>query len=229
MNTNEFSSNKLERSKVIFFEIGLALTLIVAFIVFESTSRVERNPQLSVSTVQDYDVDQIPITRSPEPVLPPPPSKQITDIIEVISCEDQVPESDFNFQEYNDDDIVDVQTVETELEPEVIEEPDVPFTIVEDMPEFPGGEIALRKYIAEHIRYPELAKDNDIQGTVYLRFVVDKNGDVTDVTVVRGVDKLLDDEALRVIKSLPKFTPGKQRGKPVPVSTAVPVKFVLNY
>ena len=102
------------------------------------------------------------------------------------------------------------------------------FYIVEDMPEFPGGENALREYIANHVKYPEIAKKNGIQGKVFISFVVSKDGRVTDAKVARGVDPSLDKEALRVIKNLPDFKPGKQRGKLVNVCYTVPVNFVLD-
>lgn len=98
----------------------------------------------------------------------------------------------------------------------------------EKMPQFPGGEMALRMYIAENIIYPEKAQEGAIEGKVYVRFVIEKSGEVGDVEVVRGVDKLLDNEAVRVIKSLPNFTPGEQRGKPVRVFYTLPIDFKLN-
>lgn len=102
------------------------------------------------------------------------------------------------------------------------------FFIVEQMPEFPGGEVALRKWIAEHLKYPAIASEMGIQGKVYVTFVVDKLGNVTKATIARGVDGALDKEALRVVNSLPKWTPGKQRGNPVNVSFTVPINFVLQ-
>lgn len=102
------------------------------------------------------------------------------------------------------------------------------FFIVEDMPEFPGGELALRKFIANAIKYPVIAQENGISGKVYVNFVVDKDGSVTAAKVARGVDPSLDKEALRVVNSLPKWKPGMQRGKPVKVSYTVPISFVLQ-
>ena len=119
------------------------------------------------------------------------------------------------------------EVTDVEQPDEVLEEQTV-FIIVEDMPEFPGGEIALRKYIAENVLYPEMAKENDIQGTVYVRFVVDTDGSVSNVEVLRGVDPLLDKEAKRVVETLPKWKPGRQRGKAVKVSHSVPIKFALQ-
>ena len=95
------------------------------------------------------------------------------------------------------------------------------------MPEFKGGEKALLKYIADHVVYPEMAKENDIQGTVYVGFVVNEKGKVTNVSILRGVDPLLDKEAIKVIENLPDWKPGKQSGKNVKVRMQVPIKFQL--
>nr|WP_321356734.1 energy transducer TonB [uncultured Draconibacterium sp.] len=104
----------------------------------------------------------------------------------------------------------------------------VVFFIVEDMPEFPGGDEALRKYIANALTYPEVAQKKKIQGKVYVTFVVEKDGSVGDVKIARGVDPSLDKEALRVVKDLPMWKPGKQRGEPVRVSYTVPINFALD-
>jgi protein TonB len=96
------------------------------------------------------------------------------------------------------------------------------------MPEFPGGELALRKYISNNIEYPQVAQDNGIQGKVYVTFVVSKDGSVANARIARGVDPALDKEALRVVNSLPKWKPGKQRGENVNVSYTVPINFALQ-
>jgi TonB family protein len=102
------------------------------------------------------------------------------------------------------------------------------FFIVEHMPEFPGGDIALRKFIAENVKYPEEAKEKGLSGKVFVQFVIDKNGDVVSPKIVRSVDPILDNEAIRVIQSLPKWTPGSQRGNAVNVSYTYPVNFSLG-
>lgn len=102
------------------------------------------------------------------------------------------------------------------------------FLIVEDMPEFPGGTDALLKFISDNIRYPELSRKKKIQGRVIVGFIIDKQGNVIEVKVLRGINAELDAEAIRVIKSMPKWTPGKQRGKPVPVNYTMPIKFSLK-
>lgn len=102
------------------------------------------------------------------------------------------------------------------------------YTIVESMPEFPGGQEAMFKYLASNMNYPAKAKDNYIQGTVFVNFVIGSEGAVRDVKVIRGVNKLLDEESLRVIRSMPNWTPGVQRGKKVAVSYNLPIKFTLH-
>jgi periplasmic protein TonB len=108
------------------------------------------------------------------------------------------------------------------------EEVDEVYGIVDQMPEFPGGELALRKWIANNIRYPKMAAEKGIHGKVYINFVVEKNGDISSVRVTKGVDPLLDKEALRVIINLPKWSPGLQGGKPVRVSYTVPINFTSH-
>ena len=102
------------------------------------------------------------------------------------------------------------------------------FRSVEQMPQFPGGEAALMKYLQSHINYPPMAAENNVQGKVVVQFVVDKTGKVGEVKVVRSVDKDLDREAVRVCKSLPKFTPGRQNGQAVSVWYTLPVTFKLQ-
>jgi TonB family protein len=102
------------------------------------------------------------------------------------------------------------------------------FFIVEEMPEFPGGDIALREFIAKSVNYPDAAAKSGKQGKVYVTFVVTKDGSVANATIARGVDPSLDAEAMRVVNSLPKWKPGKQRGKAVNVSYTVPINFKLE-
>lgn len=102
------------------------------------------------------------------------------------------------------------------------------FTIVESMPEFPGGQKGLFDYLRNSLKYPMKAKDNGIQGTVFVNFVIGSNGLVRDVKVIRGVHKLLDDEALRVVQLMPEWAPGTQKGKVVSVSYNLPIKFTLS-
>lgn len=110
----------------------------------------------------------------------------------------------------------------------VVQADDTPFTAVEQMPQFPGGDKALLEYIRDHLRYPVIAQENGIQGVVVIRFVVNKTGEIGNVEVLRPLDPSCDREALRVMKSMPKWVPGKQNGVTVPVYFTVPVRFKLQ-
>jgi protein TonB len=110
---------------------------------------------------------------------------------------------------------------------EVVDEPDI-FTVVEEMPSFPGGEEALFQYLAEAIKYPPLARDAGIKGKVYVSFVVKEDGSVKDVKVLRGIGGGCDEEALRVVHKMPRWNPGRQRGKAVSVQYTLHLRFVLK-
>ena len=105
---------------------------------------------------------------------------------------------------------------------------DMLFSVVEVMPQYPGGQIAMLKYIMENIKYPEQAMKKGIQGRVVVSFIVEKDGRISNVRLLRSVESSLDKEAVRVVKSMPKWSPGKQNGKPVRVRFNVPVMFKLN-
>ena len=135
------------------------------------------------------------------------------------------------FERYEIENEIEIEDTESDEDEaiEIIEEDDEEvFMVVENMPEFPGGDLGLMKYIQKNVKYPPIAKEYNITGKVYISFIVDKTGSVTNVKVVRGVDKNLDAEAVRVAKSLPKYKPGTQRGKPVRVMFTIPVNFTLN-
>ena len=150
------------------------------------------------------------------PPPPPPRPPQIIEIVEdEVEIEDELEIKDTESDEY--------EIIELEAESN-----DEFFMVVENMPEFPGGDLGLMKYIQKNVKYPPIAKEYNITGKVYVSFIVDKSGAVTNVKVVRGVDKNLDAEAVRVVKSLPKYKPGKQRGKPVRVMFTIPINFTLN-
>jgi TonB family protein len=123
--------------------------------------------------------------------------------------------------------IEETETDEDEIV-EIEEDDEEFFMVVENMPEFPGGDLGLMKFIQKNVKYPAIAKEYNITGKVYVSFIVDKQGKVTNVKIVRGVDKNLDAEALRVVSLLPKYKPGKQRGKSVRVMFTIPINFTLN-
>jgi protein TonB len=115
--------------------------------------------------------------------------------------------------------------MEPEPEPEPVEVPI--FTVVEEMPSFPGGEEALYKFLAKNTRYPDMAKDAGVQGIVYLTFVIEEDGSINDVRLLRGIGGGCDEEAIRVMNKMPKWSPGKQRGRTVRVQYNMPFRFTL--
>jgi protein TonB len=217
----------LENKKTIFMQIGLVIVLGLVFIAFEWTTTEVDVSQFEITEDLDAEEEIIPITRQEEvkPPPPPPPPK-VTDVLNIVEDDVELDEElDIEDTEMDEDSEVDFSNVVEEEE----EEEDAPvFFIVEEMPEFPGGESALHQYIAKSIKYPVIAQENGIQGRVYVSFVINAKGEVTDIKIARGVDPALDKEAIRVIKNMPKWKPGKQRGKPVKVSFTVPINFVLQ-
>ncbi|HQL69987.1 MAG: TonB family protein [Bacteroidales bacterium] len=133
--------------------------------------------------------------------------------------------------------VEDIRTVDSDVDYMIVEEKEeaivdeciepIAFTVVEEKPEFPGGDSALLRFIADNVQYPVSAMNSSIEGTVYVQFIINARGKVTKVEVVRGVCQSLDDEAVRVIKMLPDWKPGKQRGKPVNVNFVIPIRFKL--
>lgn len=220
----------LELKKNVFFMVGLVVSLGIMLVAFEWTAKPEKADSLGTMNAVNVEDEIIPITREQEikPPPPPPPPK----VIEVLNIVDDDVKIDDELQiedsEADDKTLITVAPVLSAPKEEEEEEATEVFFIVEDMPEFPGGEMALRAYIANAIKYPVIAQENGIQGKVYVTFVVGKDGSVSNATIARGVDPSIDKEALRVVNSLPKWKPGKQRGKPVNVSYTVPINFVLQ-
>jgi protein TonB len=175
-------------------------------------------------------------TVAPPPPPPPPPADVVQQqkyvppvVVDSIKPEDmtQLMTADQAQTEVKNEEVVEV--VETVKEEVQQEDPEAtPFVVVEEMPMFPGGDAELLKYIALNTQYPEVAKENNIQGRVIVRFCVTSKGGVSQVSILKGVDPELDKEAIRVVNTLPTFKPGKQGGKPVPVWYMVPITFTLK-
>jgi periplasmic protein TonB len=215
----------LEPKKSIFFEIGLIIALVVVFAAFEYKSYDKQTIDLTQRAVDDTPEEIIPITEQKVKPPPPPPPKQVTQI-KIVEDDVEVDEDIDLDVEADDETIVDEYIPPEEDEEEVAEEEI--FTVVESMPEFPGGMGELMKYLATNIKYPPLAKESGIQGRVFINFVVEPDGSISNVKVLRGIGGGCDEEAVRVVEAMPKWKPGKQRGKPVRVSYNLPVKFTLQ-
>ena len=227
----------LEAKKGIFFALGLVLSLSFVLIAFEWKTYEESASSLGQLKMDDIEDEIIPITQQNQPPPPPPPPPPPQEILEIVEDDKEI-EDEVEIE----DSEADMETEIFEQPEEVIEEPEI-FTIVEDMPVFPGCEdagsrsemdqctnVEIQKFIAKNTKYPAMARDAGVSGRVFVRYMIDENGKVRDVTIVRGVPggKALEQEAVRVINELPKMKPGKQRGKAVRVQYTVPVNFKLS-
>ena len=214
----------IEKQKLGFYLIGFVVTLGLILTFFNWESIAQTSDEFSSQTVLVED-EIVEITR--QDLEPPKPEIQQqqqvqTDVIEIVEDDTEI-EADFEFDLEADENT----EISFDLdEEEEVEAPQI-FVVVEKMPEFPGGITALRQYIGKNVNYPAMARENDIQGTVYVKFVVTSRGKVDKVEVARGVDPLLDDEALRVVKTMPDFEPGMQGGKAVSVWYSVPIIFKI--
>jgi protein TonB len=214
----------------VFFGIALSSLLVItlAFQPEESSAKVPKTT--GVILVVDPLIPEVPIT--PEPKLPPQLMKNPALIPPVVEegnsiDEDYIPTADELNNTITNGDVNDTLGYLTPIEP-VTPAEEKTWISVEEMPEYPGGTTALLKFINDNLVYPEAAIENHIQGRVVLKFVVMPDGSVNRIEVLRGIDSLLDNEALKVIKTLPGFKPGKQNGVPVPVWFTIPVTFKLS-
>lgn len=207
--------------------MGLVLALALVFVAFEWSTQTTK---LDASTVvQDVVAEEeIEITRR-DPTPPPPPPPPAPEAPEIIQVVETKVETRIDINMEDDQSKAQIQTYTPPPPPKQVEEEEEEiFVVVENQPEFPGGQAAMMKFLSENIRYPVIAQENGIQGRVICTFVVERDGSITDVQVVRGVDPSLDKEAVRVIQSMPKWKPGMQRGKPVRVRFTLPVVFRLQ-
>ena len=195
------------------------------------TKRAERQVEIKMENL-----DSPTETVAPPPPPPPPPADVVQqqkyippEVVDSIKPEEmvQLMTADEAQVEVQNEEVVEVVIAVKEEVQEEEAEPE-PFVVVEEMPMFPGGDVELLKYIGDHTQYPEVAKENNIQGRVIIRFCVTAKGGVSQVSILKGVDPELDAEAIRVVNTLPPFKPGKQGGKPVPVWYMVPITFTLK-
>lgn len=213
----------LEKLRGTFMAAGLLVSMVVVYVIINFKFYEVSASELGQLVVEQVEEEIIPITQQNTPPPPPPPPPAAPEIIQVVDNKADVAEVEMVDTEADATTVVE----EFEVKEEVVEEEI--FTIVESMPEFPGGgQEALFKYLQKEMKYPQVAKENGIQGTVFVNFVVGKDGKIRDVKVLRGVNKMLDDEAIRVVKAMPSWSPGKQRGKAVSVSYNLPIKFTLR-
>jgi len=224
----------LNKDRNLYFVIGLTLVLGVTWGAIEYKTYEKVFDLAALDMLEDDDED-IPITEQLKTPPPPPPPPPAPEVIEVVEDEEDVEETVIESTETNQDEII-IEDIEVEEE---FEDIDVPFAVIEDVPIFPGCESVaksqrrdclqdkINQHVRRNFRYPEIAQEMGIQGRVYVNFIIDKDGSITNIRM-RGPDKNLENEAQRIISRLPQMTPGKQRGRAVRVPFSIPITFRLQ-
>lgn len=218
----------IETLKLTSILMGMVVGVALLFFAFEWSSETKKLDESVI--VQDVLAEEeIEITRR-DPTPPPPPPPPAPETPEIIQVVEKKVETRI---EINTEDDASKRQLDTYVpppppKPKVEEVTEEIFVVVEEQPEFPGGNTAMMKFLSDNIKYPVIAQENGIQGRVITNFVVERDGSITDVQVVRGVDPSLDKEAIRVIQSMPKWKAGKQRGSAVRVRFTLPVVFRLQ-
>lgn len=217
----------LEGKKSTWMLIGYVIVLAIMFVAFEWSERDKVIDTSQALSDLVFEEEIVPITQPEEIQAPPPPEvPQVVEVLTVVEDDADVQETIIASTEETGA-AVEVKYVPVVIEEEEPEEQTI-FEVVENMPEFPGGQAALMQFLSKNIKYPTIAQENGTQGRVIIQFVVNRDGTVVDPVVVRSVDPYLDKEALRVVGTMPKWKPGMQRGKAVRVKYTVPVMFRLQ-
>ena len=227
METKKTKRADLESKRPLFLQIGFVIALGIVLLAFEWDSRVTPADVFGPMDRANTDIEElIPVTRPEDKPkeLPKPIAVELIEIVDDITpIEGEIPE------------MITEATKETFIDPASMVKPEIEkeetvfiMGTLEQNPEFPGGMLGLQKYLAQAVKYPPIAQETGVQGTVYLTFIINKAGKVEQVKLMRGVDQSLDKEALRVVGSMPDWKPGRQGGNPVKVAYQVPIKFKLQ-
>ena len=216
----------LEDKKFIYLLVGFVLALSLVYIAFEWTNKeITVYEDVDTDFVFEEELDIVQTAETPPPPPPPPAAPVVVEVLNVVENTEEVEAVEIVSEDDETEEIVIDVPVAAPIEEE---EEEVVFQVVEKMPQFPGGQQALFEYLSKNIRYPVIAQENGLQGRVICQFVVNSDGSIVDIVVVRSVDPSLDKEAVRVIQSMPKWQPGEQRGKAVRVKYTLPVNFRLQ-
>ena len=216
----------LNNKKGLFLEIGMIFALLLTVAAFAYTQK-ERNVEIIETSMEVVEEEITDITTQDQ--KPPEPPKKVemqvlSDVLNVVTNDTKI-ETEFDFTEFSDD-IEIVQNIEVVEE---AAEDDAPFIIAEEMPKFQGGDLMkFRSWVQGKLKYPVIAQENGISGKVTLTFVIERDGSLTNIQVMQSPDRSLADEAVRVLQSSPKWTPGKQRNSPVRVRYTLPVEFRIQ-
>ena len=219
----------LENRRTLYTEIGLVVALLVVWGAFSYSTKEKAVASLGEDTQVVEVEDMVPITQETPP--PPPETPKIPVLSDQIDIVEDDIKVDDNFMSLEDDANLGVEIMDyvEEVKEEVVEEEASPFQLVEEKPSFNGGDAnEFSKWVNSKLQYPEIAKENGVQGRVTLQFTVNPDGSVSNVKVLRGVDSSLDKEAVRVVSMSPKWEPGKQRDRAVKVTYTFPVIFQLR-
>lgn len=238
MEAKKSANEVLQEQGLLSFFIGLVLVLAAHFVCFEWTwfeykEKVEEGPVLVIAPEEDM----IPITRQEQPVAPPPAAAPtVEEVIEIVDDEVELNKEEVDTSEELNQSVTAIRgeggsvAVAPSAPPAPVEDVDDDrvFDIVEENPSFPGGDAACMAWLSKNIKYPPSCQEAGIQGRVMASFVVNKDGSIVDIQILRTPDPALGKEAERVLKQMPKWKPGKQRGKPVRVKFTLPVMFRLT-
>ena len=224
----------INQNSGLYFVIGLAVVMLVVWRALEYKKYDKTNDYDIALNVEDQLDEEVPMTEQIK-TPPPPPPPAAPEVIEVVEDEEEVEETVIESTESSqEEEVIEIEDVEVE---EIDEDITVPFAVIEDVPVFPGCEGSsnkkacfqemMQKHIRKNFRYPEIAQEMGVQGRVNVMFVIQKDGSIGGIRM-RGPDKNLEAEALRIINKLPNMTPGKQRGRPVKVPFSIPITFRLQ-
>jgi len=215
----------LEKKKISLIMIGFIATMGIVLMAFEYTQYDVKHKAQSGNKNNDLQDEAVmEFTPPPPPPPAPPPPPTIIQNIEVVKDDQKVDENQVVLTENNDK--VEIKEIKIEADPEPVAEEI--FDVVEENPEYPGGLKEMYTFLNANMKYPPMARESGVQGKVYVQFIVEKDGKVTDVQVLRGIGSGCDEEAVRVVKMMPNWKAGKQRGKPVKVRYKLPVTFKLG-
>ena len=228
MEIKKTSKASLENKKSSWLLVGYVIVLVFMFVAFEWSKRDVRIDMSGAITENVFEQEiEIPITEQPELVAPPPPqAPAIAEVLTIVDDNDNVKETAIASSEEIGEAVI-IKTISPTVDEEIPVEDEI-FEVVEKNPEFSYNGMSLMQYLGKSIKYQTIAQETGTQGRVIVQFVVNKDGSIVDVKVVRGVDPYLDKEAIRVISTMPKWKPGEQRGKPVRCKFTVPVMFKLQ-
>lgn len=228
MEAKKSDKANLEKTKTMYTLLGLVIALSIVILAFEWKTYDKEAEDVQLATVVQEVEEMIIQTRQEEPPPPPEePQQAETTEFEIVD-DDQELQNEFSIETFENTGNADVFVPKVEIEEEEAEEEEeIIFTVVEESASFPGGMPEMYKYIGNNLVYPQQARETGTQGKVFVTFVVEKDGSLTDVKVLRDIGSGCGEEAIRVVKSMPKWKPAKQRGKAVRMQFNLPISFTL--